>query len=191
VPLHLYQPPRWFVLVAVSTILLHIVWLIADGFRPPVLPADVVIVLGSKVHPDGKPSSGLQRRLERAQQLFRLGAVQAIIVSGGRGVEGFQEADVMRRVLMQAGVPADKIITDRTGNNTRLTAIHGASIMHSHSWHSAVVVSQYYHVPRAKMAFRQEGIRQVSGAAAEYRFAWTDPISILRECAGLYAYAFY
>ena len=94
----------------------------------------------------------------------------------------------MRGVLIQSGVPAGAIIVDRAGNNTRLTAIHAHRIMQERGWRSAVVISQYYHVPRAKLALRQEGVPQVSGAAAEYRFAWTDPLSILREFAGFYAY---
>ena len=187
-PQHLHRPTRWFPVAVLGLSLLHIGSLLADGFYPPALPADVAIVLGSKVHPDGRPSSGLQRRLERALQIFRAGGVKAIIVSGGRGVEGFEEADAMRGVLIKAGIPPDKIITDRTGNNTRLTAIHAAEIIKANHWHSAVAISQYYHVPRAKLALRQQGIQQVSGAAAEYRFAWTDPISIARECAGFYAY---
>jgi vancomycin permeability regulator SanA len=166
----------------------HTAFLLVDGFRPPVLPADLAVVLGSKVHPDGQPSSGLERRLERALDLYRSGAVKAILVSGGRGAEGFQEADVMRDVLVRNGVPVSAIILDRDGNNTRLTAIHAHGIMQARGWRSAIVVSQYYHVPRAKLALRQEGAGQVSGAAAEYRFAWTDPWSILREWAGFYSY---
>lgn len=183
-----HRPTRWLLAVILTLSLLHVGYLLADGFEPPALPADVAIVLGSKVHPDGQPSSGLQRRLERALLIFRAGGVKAIVVSGGRGVEGFEEADVMRDVLARGGIPPDRIITDRTGNNTRLTAIHASEIMKANHWHSAVVISQYYHVPRAKLALRQQGIQQVSGAAAEYRFAWTDPISIVRECAGFYAY---
>jgi vancomycin permeability regulator SanA len=159
-----------------------------DGFKAPMLPADVAVVLGSKVQKDGTPSSGLERRLEKARDLYRAGAVKAIFVSGGRGSEGFEEADVMRAVLIRTGVPADSIIVDRAGNNTRLTAIHAYRIMQERGWQSAVVISQYYHVPRAKLALRQEGVAQLSGAAAEYRFAWTDPLSILREFAGFYAY---
>jgi vancomycin permeability regulator SanA len=159
-----------------------------DGFRAPRLPADVAVVLGSKVQRDGSPSSGLQRRLERALELYRKGAIQAIFVSGGRGSEGFEEADVMRGILVRSGVPVDAIIVDRAGNNTRLTAMHAHQIMQARGWQSAVVISQYYHVPRAKLALRQEGVTQVSGAAAEYRFAWTDPLSILREFAGFYTY---
>jgi vancomycin permeability regulator SanA len=167
---------------------LHVCYMFLDGFKAPRLPADVAVVLGSKVQRDGTPSSGLQRRLERALDLYRKGAVKAIFVSGGRGSEGFEEADVMRAILVQSGVPVDAITVDRAGNNTRLTAIHAHRIMQERGWKSAVVISQYYHVPRAKLALRQEGVAQVSGAAAEYRFAWTDLLSILREFAGFYVY---
>ena len=94
----------------------------------------------------------------------------------------------MRDVLIRSGVPAGAIIVDREGNNTRLTAIHARRIMQERGWQSAVVISQYYHVPRAKLALRQEGVAHVSAAAAEYRFAWTDPLSIVREVAGFYSY---
>jgi vancomycin permeability regulator SanA len=170
---------------------LHVCYILLDGFSPPVLPADVAVVLGSKVQRDGTPSSGLQRRLERALDLYRKGAIKAIFVSGGRGSEGFEEADVMRAVLVRSGVPAGVIVVDRAGNNTRLTAIHARRLMQERGWQSAVVISQYYHVPRAKLALKQEGVKHVSGAAAEYRFAWTDPLSVLREFAGFYAYLVY
>ncbi len=94
----------------------------------------------------------------------------------------------MRNILIQNGVPADSILADRAGNNTRLTAIHAHEMMQARGWQSAVVISQYYHVPRAKLALRQQGVPHVSGAAAEYRFAWTDPLSIVREFAGFYSY---
>ena len=94
----------------------------------------------------------------------------------------------MRAVLIGSGIPAGAILVDRAGNNTRLTAIHARQLMRERGWQSAVVISQYYHVPRAKLALRQEGVAHVSGAAAEYRFAWTDPLSILREFAGFYTY---
>jgi vancomycin permeability regulator SanA len=162
--------------------------MLLDGFSEPRLPADVAVVLGSKVHRDGTPSSGLQRRLERARELYLKGAVKAIFVSGGRGSEGFEEADVMRNILIQNGVPAGAILVDRAGNNTRLTAIHTREMMQARGWQSAVVISQYYHVPRATLALRQQGVPHVSGAAAEYRFTWTDSLSIIREFAGFYAY---
>jgi vancomycin permeability regulator SanA len=182
---------RWLVRglwILLGWLFLHVCYIFLDGFRAPRLPADVAVVLGSKVQRDGAPSSGLQRRLERALDLYRKGAVRAIFVSGGRGSEGFEEADVMRCILVRAGVPAEAIIVDRAGNNTRLTAVHAHQIMKARVWQSAVVISQYYHVPRAKLALRQEGVAQVSGAAAEYRFAWTDPLSIFREFAGFYTY---
>jgi vancomycin permeability regulator SanA len=179
---------RLAISVAFLWLLAHTILLFTDGFRQPTLPSDVAVVLGSRVYPSGQPSSGLERRLERAEQIYRTGQIKAIIVSGGLGAEGFNEADVMRAFLIAHGVPAGKIIVDKSGNNTRLTAIHTREIMQAHEWHSVIAVSQYYHVPRSKLALRQEGLEQVSGAAAEYRFAWTDPISIAREIAGFYIY---
>lgn len=182
---------RWVVragTVLLGWLLVHTCYVLLDGFRAPQLPADVAVVLGSRVQRNGTPSSGLERRLQRAQELYHRHNVKAIIVSGGRGSEGFEEADVMRDVLIRYRVPPSAIILDRLGNNTRLTAIHSREIMEARQWRSAVVVSQYYHVPRAKLALRQEGIPAVSGAAAQYRFAWSDPVSLIREWAGFYAY---
>jgi vancomycin permeability regulator SanA len=174
--------------VVLAWFLGHTGFLFVDGFRAPELPADLAVVFGNKVERDGQPSSGLERRLERALDLYRRGAVKAILVSGGLGVEGYQEADVMRDVLVRNGVPPAVILVDGAGNNTRLTAIHARAILESRGWRSAVVVTQYYHVPRAKLALRQEGIEQVTGAAAEYRFSWKDPWSIVREWVGFYSY---
>src|ERR1039457_6378610 len=128
--------------VLLAWLLGHAAFLLIDGFRLPVLPADLAVVFGSKVHPDGQPSSGLERRLERALELYRKGAVKAILVSGGRGAEGFQEGDVMRDVLVRNAVPAPAIILARAENNTRLTAIHPPPLMQARGWRPAVVVSR-------------------------------------------------
>lgn len=179
------------ILITLSiAVLVQVAWLLFDGFRKPELPADVAVVLGSKVHPSGEPSSSLVRRLERSLDLYRRGAVRAIVVSGGIGREGRDEAQVMHDFLVRAGVPSSAIVLDRTGNNTRLTAVHAGEIMRQHGWRSAVVVSQYYHVPRAKLALRQQGISRVTGAAAEYRFTWKDPMYVLRDSALYYLYLF-
>jgi vancomycin permeability regulator SanA len=158
---------RWFVRILwilLGWLFLHICYMFLDGFGAPRLPADVAVVLGSKVQRDGTPSSGLQRRLERALDLYRKGAVRAIFVSGGRGSEGFEEADVMRDVLVRSGVPADAIIVDRAGNNTRLTTTHTHKIMQARGWRSAVVISQYYAPRQVTSGKGRRGIGAAAGA---------------------------
>ena len=44
--------------------------IVADGFNDHVFNADVIIVLGNTVNPDGKPSSRLQARLDEAAKLY-------------------------------------------------------------------------------------------------------------------------
>jgi vancomycin permeability regulator SanA len=46
-------------------------------------PADVAVVLGNTVNPDGKPSRRLQARLDKTIELYRVGLFQNTIVSGG------------------------------------------------------------------------------------------------------------
>jgi vancomycin permeability regulator SanA len=179
---------RRLLLLLAAWFLIHSLLIVINGFRDEGRPADVALILGSKVHRGGELSSGLERRLQKGVELYRKHLVKALIVSGGLGREGFQEADVMRDYLLKQGVPDQDILVDRNGDNTRLSAIHTRRILVDRNWHSAIAVTQYYHITRAKLALREEGVQDVTGAHADYRFAITDPWSIAREWVGYYAY---
>jgi hypothetical protein len=105
------------------------VLLVADGVSDDVQTSDVGIVLGSKVNPDGVPSARLAARLDKALRLYRQGLLRSVIVSGGVGKEGFDEAAVMQRWLVARGVPAGAILVDRHGDNTWATAVNSAALM--------------------------------------------------------------
>src|SRR5262245_21950109 len=72
-----------------------------DGLTDDPVPADVAVVPGNQVNPDGTPSDRLAARLDTALNLYRRGVVKAVLVSGGTGVEGFDEADVMAAYLRE------------------------------------------------------------------------------------------
>jgi vancomycin permeability regulator SanA len=161
--------------------------IVADGLRDDIHPADVAIVLGNTVESDGRPSARLQARLDRAVGLYRGGLFRHVIVSGGVGVEGFNEAEVMKRYLVGQGVPEGRIIADGEGATTSLTARNAAQVMKERGWQSALVISQYFHVPRARLAVESYGVRPVYSAHAEY-FELRDVYSIAREVVGYGAY---
>ena len=148
-------------------------------------PSDVAVVLGNRVERSGVPSIHLRVRLDRAFELYENGTVSYIIVSGGLGREGHEEADVMRQYLLQRGVPAEKIFTDRDGYDTYESARSAKSIMDAQGFTSAVIVSHYFHLPRALITFRRFGISEVSAAAVDRKPAWRDTYSVLREFATL------
>lgn len=159
----------------------------AVGLQDEVRPSDVAIVLGSKVMPDGTPSPRLAARLDKALALYRDGMVRHIIVSGGTGVEGFSEARVMRDYLVNRAIPATAILLDETGDNTAATARDSAAIMQRQGFVSAVVVTQYFHVLRSRLALRAAGIPTVYHAHAVF-FEGRDIYSLAREAVACVAY---
>jgi len=161
--------------------------IVADGLTDEVRHSDVAVVLGSKVHPDGTPSPRLRARLGRALELYREGWTSRILVSGGTGVEGVPEGTAMKHWLVSQGVPEAAVIVDDQGVDTRATARNAAALMRAHDLHSAIVVSQYFHIPRTKLAFAQEGLPGVGSAHPDY-FEFRDLYALAREIPGYASY---
>ena len=171
--------PLWF--------FIHVLLIVADGLRDEIEKADAAVVLGNTVERDGQPSARLKARLEKAVELYEKNLVGKIIVSGGFGVEGFEEAEVMRDYLVSRNVPAAHIILDKDGFNTYKTEVNTRVIMQANNFRSVTIVSQYFHFTRTRLALRQAGIENVYAAHAEY-FELRDIYSIVREFTGFYTY---
>ena len=169
----------WFVL--------HSVFVTVDGMSQPQRTADVAVVLGTTVHPNGTASPWLQARLARAVELYRQNQVQNIMVSGGTGIEGHDEAQVMRDYLIRHGVPERVIWVDSHGDNTGLSAEHAAALMQKQEWYNAIVVSQFFHVSRAKMQFKKAGIAEVETASPKL-FSVFEFVPLWREWPAYYVH---
>ncbi len=167
---------------------IHSVWTINVGTNAQPRSADVAIVLGTRVDRSGNPSRLLRERLDRAYDLFRTDMARNIIVSGGLGREGYEEADVMREYLIRRGVPGERIAVDRQGYDTYETARGAKAIMDAKHFRSAIVVSHYYHLPRALITLERFGVQDVSAAAVEIPPMWRDSFNVLREFAAFYFY---
>jgi vancomycin permeability regulator SanA len=150
------------------------------GLNDNIEQADVAVVLGNTVNPNGQPSPRLQARLDKTIQLYRQGIFKQIIVSGGIGKEGFDEAVVMKQYLITNALPPEQIYIDSQGNNTYLTAQHTAQLMTQYRWQSAIAISQYFHLPRTKLALHRFGIETVYTAHADF-FELRDIYSTIRE----------
>jgi vancomycin permeability regulator SanA len=150
--------------------------------------ADVGLVLGSKVESDGTLSPSLQARLEEAADLYRGGYFPVVMVSGGLGREGYDEATVMAAWLEAHGVPHAAIELDHLGNNTYASAQHTRDLLAQRHWQSVLVISQYFHLPRARLALQRFGITTVYSMHA-HLFEFRDLYSVPRECFGYVIYA--
>ena len=108
-------------------------------------------------------------------------------MSGGLGREGFDEAIVMKDYLIAQGIPEANIILDNQGLDTYLSVENASKIMEENHYTSILVISQYFHIPRIKLACKRFGIDSVFSANANY-FGLRDIYSIIRE---VIAYGYY
>ena len=171
----------------VSAYVLTALIIVLDGLADEKAPADVAVVLGNTVHPDGTPSARLAARLDKALELYQEGLVGTILVSGGLGKEGHDEAVVMKEYLLEREVPEDRVHVDSNGTNTFQTARNAQRFLKANGLSTAIVVSQYFHVPRARLAFRRCGVPRVYAAHADH-FEWRDLYAVAREVVAYYAY---
>jgi len=181
---------RKIFLTLIIIFLVHVLIIITTGLSFSAKKSDLIIVLGNKVEESGIPSKRLQHRLNKSYELFQAGLAPTIIVSGGIGKEGFDEAEIMANYLMEKGIPKEKIIRDNQGVTTYASALNSRSIMNQNNTYSIIVVSQYFHLLRSKIAFEKMGIQQVSLEHAGWFFEWRDVYSIPREIAAVYYYLF-
>lgn len=165
-------------------------WILWVGLQDSRDRAHVALVMGSQVLPNGLPSNRLKARLERALELYQKKQVAFILVSGGLGKEGHEEAIVMGRYLMRKGVDHDDILVDTEGDDTFQTAANAAKMLESRDLVSVIVVSSYFHILRSQLALSKCGVQPAWGSYARI-FEWRDLYwSLPREMLGYVGYFF-
>jgi vancomycin permeability regulator SanA len=180
---------KMFILFLFFTLVAHYIYLMIDGLPNSKVNADCAVVLGNKVNEDGTLSKRLEQRVACSLNLYKTGRVKKIIVSGGKGPENFWEGDKMKEYLIKNNVPDSAIIVDNNGYNTMATVLNTIKLKDNLNFNSLIVVSQYFHITRTKMFFKQQGFKNVSGASPLY-FELRDIYSMFREVAAIYTNLF-
>ncbi len=129
------------------------------------MKADAIIVLGAPVLAGGIASRTLKRRVLSGIALYKQGVSQHIIFSGaacrGMGVE----AKVMADLACQEGVPLDAVFQETEAKCTFENLKFSQTLMTENGWSQAVVVSDEWHLPRARFCAQRIGL------SAEYHGA--------------------
>ena len=172
---------------ALGALVLGTLILVMAGLRDDVGKADIALVLGSKVELSGMPSERLKARLDKTIELYQAGWFPLVIASGGVGKEGFDEAVVMHDYLTAHGIPKDNVIMDSKGNTTFDSAQNTHRIIQQKHLKSVFVVSQYFHLPRSRLALKRTGINEVRSASPRF-FEMRDLYSAPRELLGWFNY---
>lgn len=149
-------------------------------------PADAAVVFGARVYADGRLSDAVGDRVRTAVELYRQGWVRELVMSGGPGDGPIHETAAMRAEAMRGGVPAAAIRCDPNGLSTAHTVRNTAG---EFAGRRLLAVSEYYHLPRIKLAYARVGLDvfTVPAAARDWRRTW-DLRSVLREVPAFWLY---
>ena len=123
------------------------------GRTDRVEPADVIVVLGAGVLPNGQPGPDLMPRTEKAVALYHEGLAPYVICAGGIAGDPLSAAAVACRKANELGVPNDAVCVADGSNNTREDVRRTIDIMRRRNWSKAIVVSHPMHLLRARMLF--------------------------------------
>jgi len=168
--------------------LLHTLLIVVDGFEDELVASDIGVVFGNKVNEDGSLSKRLTSRLDKGLELYRNGMVKRLVVSGGLGKEGHWEGSKMAEYLVSNGVRDSDILVDNFGNTTHATAVNFKKM--GIDAQSVILISQYYHITRSKLAFSKEGFDKVHGVHCDI-VEIRDAYALFREFFAYYKYLIY
>jgi uncharacterized SAM-binding protein YcdF (DUF218 family) len=131
---------------------------------------EVVVVPGTSVQEDGSPGYRLDRRMERAVG-YLLEHPGALLLVSGRSIGGrAPEALVMRNAALAAGIAEARILVEQQAGSTWENAAYSAALLRPLAPSRIILVTDRIHMPRARLAFRAQGLA-VSPVAAD----WPDP----------------
>ena len=148
-------------------------WEVYRYARPPAsLPkhADAAVVLGAAAWGEN-PSPVFRERINHALNLYQSGRVDKLIFTGGTPKPGYKtEAEVARRYALKQGVPDTDILFEATSKDTYRNLANTRWLMRRHKLESVIIVSDPYHMARARAMAGHLGIRAFYSPTPTSRF---------------------
>jgi uncharacterized SAM-binding protein YcdF (DUF218 family) len=130
----------------------------------------VVIVMGAAVWEGGRASNAMRRRIDGALLSARGIHDVLFLVSGGVGKYPPSEAEVMAKLLQDAGIAADQILLDDRSTDTLGSVRNCTRILRSlPGFGDVIVCSDIYHIPRCRWLFKLLGVSTLPGKVASGR----------------------
>jgi uncharacterized SAM-binding protein YcdF (DUF218 family) len=109
-------------------------------------------------------------------------------MSGAVGVSGVDETVAMQKMAVQLGVPAAAILRDNQGVNTDATVADTVPMFASLRTERVLAVSQFWHLPRIKLAYRAAGWDVQTVPAGFSQVIWQTPYLMAREVPAFWQY---
>ena len=152
--------------------------------------ADCAIVLGAAAWHD-KPSPVLRERLNHAIELYKSKKVKALVLTGGFGKGAdFSESKVSLDYCVSQGIPASAIRIESKSTKTSENLSEAKKILDQEGWKTALLVSDPWHLKRARRMADDLDMKVYASATKSTRFQSTEAKAkfLFQEC---YMYHYY
>lgn len=145
--------------------------------------ADCAIVLGAAAY-HNKPSPVFKERIRHGIDLHKNGSVKKIILTGGygRGAE-FAESEVAKEFCLEQGIAEEDLLFETKSLTTESNLSEAKSLMDQAGLSSALIVSDPWHLKRACVMAKANGIQAMPSATLTSKYESDEKRSkfILRE----------
>lgn len=143
--------------------------------------AQVIVVLGGGVEPPhaSNPWPDLNEAADRvyhAARLYHAARASWVVLSGGADPNASlsTEAQAMRALLLELGVPDSAIVLEDKSRNTRENARLSAGLLRERGLTRVILVTSASHMARASAHFRGEGIEVIAAPTDHTRINLVD-----------------
>ncbi len=128
--------------------------------------AEAILLLGGSTRIPAPPRKTIEiteagDRVLYAAHLYKAGKAPLIIATGGRIAwlkNAPPEADSMKILLIEIGVPASAIIEETQAVNTYENALYTKEILEQRGIQTSLLVTSASHMPRSLRVFQKQGI---------------------------------
>lgn len=129
----------------------------------PYCPVGLVLGCGQYLA-NGRENLYFRYRIDAAEQVYKAGKVDVLIVSGDNHRKGYDEPGDMKNALIQRGIPAENIQCDYAGFRTLDSVIRAREVF---CCNKLLVISQRFHGQRAVFIGNARGIETAAFAARD------------------------
>ena len=132
-------------------------WIVAEPLRVVHAPreADAIVVFAGGAGESAEAGGGYQERVRQAVDLYQAGYAPTLIFSSGF-IYAFREAEVMRGLALDLGIPREAIVLEEQSGNTYQMVANVRDIARREGLRRVLLVSSPYHMRRALATWRRQ-----------------------------------
>ena len=115
-------------------------------------------------------------RITHALQLYRMGKIKKILITGGQGLNPTNtssEAELLKRFLIMTGMPEADILIEEKSVNTRENALFTKEFLEKNGISTDqefVLITSAFHMPRSKKCFDKVGLNTITFPVDYYSY---------------------